>query len=340
MTNFRFMNTKNQICKLYIEPSSLCNLNCSMCFRNNWFDETYGLMKGETVDQILKILSIDMPFDVFFGGMGEPLMHPRIFGMVETASKHNRKVELITNATLLSERVSRKLIDSGLDTLWISMDGFSRESYEAIRRGSLYQKIIHNIAGFNKVRRNAKLGITFVMMGENLSQLPFINRFADEFGVDLLNLSHVLPGTELLEEASIYELPYRVGKMYRFSETEVFPKEQDICPFIKDQTCFIRYDGAVVPCMQLLHNSYTYLYTEKRKVSAHSFGKITEMPFEEIYYSKEYTEFRRRVMEFSFPCCTICSGCDYRLENVTDCIYNTAPTCGACLWAQGLVRCP
>ena len=25
--------------KLYIEPTTKCNLNCKMCFRHSWFDE-------------------------------------------------------------------------------------------------------------------------------------------------------------------------------------------------------------------------------------------------------------------------------------------------------------
>ena len=103
---------------------------------------------------------------------------------------------------------------------------------------------------------------------------------------------------------------------------------------------FIKWNGDIVPCMQLLHSSYTYLFQEKRKVMAYSFGNILENSIYQSWNSEEYKEFRKRVRNFDFPNCTLCNGCDDRLENRTDCMYNTMPTCGACLWAQNIARCP
>ncbi len=326
--------------KLYIEPSSLCNLNCKMCFRNNWFDEHKELMSSKTVENVLNILHSDIYESVFFGGMGETLMHKDIFSMISAATLCGKKAELITNATLLTVDIVQKLRDSKLDTLWVSMDGFSKESYESVRRGSLYDKIIENLESFNSNRGNIKLGFTFVMMKDNLGELEKINDFADRFGADLINLSHVVPAEELNESDAVYELPYPVGKMHRFDKNEAFKKQLDLCPFIHDGCCFIRYDGEVTACMQLLHNSYTYLYEERRKVYSFSFGNINENALSEIWESDTYRDFRDRVSRFEFPCCTICLGCEDRLENRADCMYNDAPTCGACLWAQGLIRCP
>ena len=326
--------------KLYIEPSSFCNLNCKMCFRNNWFDETKSIMSQETVSKVLQLLNDGNYDSVFFGGMGEPLVHNDIFSMIESAASQGKKAELITNATLLNEETARHLINSKLDVLWVSMDGFSEESYESVRRGSIYNKIIENLEYFNKVRGNVKLGFTFVMMSENLCELDKINNFADRFNAEYINLSHVVPADALKENEAVYELPYRVGKMHRFDKSENFKKQADYCPFVHDGCCFIRHDGEVTACMQLLHNSYTYLFEEKRKVFSHSFGNINTTPLKDIWESEEYSAFRERVLNFEFPCCTICLGCDYRQENIKDCMYNDAPTCGACLWAQGFIRCP
>lgn len=326
--------------KLYVELTSLCNLNCSMCFRNNWFDEKYQLMGQKTAENVKQLLNKGVADEVFFGGMGEPLLYSGIYDMVFAAARNGMKAELITNATLLDAKTSERLVNSGIDTVWISMDGFSKEEYEKVRRGSLFGEIISNIEEFNRIRQSTKLGITFVMMKENLSELDKINEFADKYNVDLVNLSHMIPCNELTEDNSIYSLPYRIGKMRRFDKNETYAKKLDYCPFVENDVCFIRYDGEIFPCMQLLHNSYTYLYTERRKSYAYSFGNINNDDFRQIYESSEYTEFRKRVKNFEFPCCTICLGCEDRKENIKDCMYNKAPTCGACLWAQGLVRCP
>ena len=326
--------------KLYVELTSLCNLNCRMCFRNNWFDEEYSLMGQKTAENVTKLLKSGVSDEVFFGGMGEPLLYSGIYDMVSIASGSGMKSELITNATMLDVEASEKLVKSGIDTVWISMDGFSKEGYEKVRRGSQFSRIISNIEAFNRIRQNTKLGITFVMMKENISELDKINEFADKYEVDFINLSHVIPCNELSEGDSIYALPYRVGKMHRFDKNEVYEKKFDYCPFVEDDVCFVRHDGEIFPCMQLLHNSYTYLYTEKRKSYAYSFGNINHDDFRQIYDSDKYSEFRERVKNFEFPCCTVCLGCEDRKENLKDCMYNDSPTCGACLWAQGLIRCP
>ena len=326
--------------KLYVELSSLCNLNCSMCFHNTWFDEKCSVMGHETAEKVKQLLASGVADEVFFGGMGEPLLYNGIYEMVSLAKRNGMKAELITNATLLDADASKKLTENGIDTVWISMDGFSKAGYEKVRRGSLFSRIITNIGEFDRIRKNTKLGITFVIMKENLSELDKINEFADRYNVDLINLSHVIPSETMPQSEAVYDLPYRTGKMRRFDKNEVYDKKLDFCPFIGDDACFIRHDGGVFPCMQLLHNFYTYLYTERRKSHAYSFGNINSDDLRKIYGSEEYMEFRKRVKNFEFPCCTICLGCEDRKENLTDCMYNEAPTCGACLWAQGSIRCP
>lgn len=325
--------------KLYVEPSSVCNLNCKMCFRNLWFDEKYELMNDKTVDNLKESIASGGFNTVFFGGMGEPLAHPRITELIEFAHKSGKQTELITNATLLNKETSQKLVSARLNTLWVSMDGFSRDSYEQIRRGSMFDLITKNLADFGAVRGKTQLGITFVLMAENEYELENINAFADSVGADFINLSHVIPSAPIDEENTLYNSDYPVGTMERFSLTKS-EKLRDKCPFIENGCCFVRQDGEVIACMQLLHNSYTYLYTERRRVYSKSYGNINKNSLNDIWQSREYAEFRRRVTDFDFPCCTVCLGCDDRLENVTDCMYNDGPTCGACLWAQGLIRCP
>lgn len=324
---------------MYIEPTSCCNLNCSMCFRHNWFDENRGFISPETQNRIFEIFKDSNIETVFFGGMGEPLLHPNIIEMVRSAASTVKNVELITNATLLTSDMTKRLLESGLDCLWVSMDGFSKESYEAIRKGSMYSLIMENLAEFNHQRTSTKLGITFVMMKENEYELQNINKFADSIQADFINLSHVLPGESLSPEDAIYDTDYPIGKMTRLSKRTLV-KSENHCPFIEENTIFIRWDGEVCPCMQLLHNSYTYLFDEKRKVYAKSYGNINTKNLSDIVSGIEYLAFKNNVSEFNYPCCTICMGCEDRLENKKDCMYNNEPTCGACLWAQGLIRCP
>lgn len=327
--------------KLYIEPSSCCNLRCSMCFRNSWFDETTGVMSDYVWDKVLDgIKKSQNDLSVMFAGMGEPLTHPKIFDMVKAVTKSGKRSELLTNASLLSEEFGKKLVDGGLNKLWVSVDAFNRDGYEKIQKGSQFDLITKNIEYFSKIKNKCSLGITFVVMQENIEELPKINSFADRFGVDEINLSYAVPSQSLKCEESVYDKEIPMGKMPRFNAEQKVKRELNLCPFINEGKCFVKWNGEICPCMQLLHSSYTYLYEEKRKVTFKSFGNVLQKELLDIWASTEYSEFRRRVNDFEFPDCTLCDGCDDRLNNEKDCMYNTFPTCGACLWAQGVGRCP
>lgn len=330
--------------KIYIEPTSMCNLKCSICFRHGWINEKMGRMIESCFDKLnMSLTNMESVQEIFFGGMGEPLFHPDICEMVRKLPE-NLYVSLLTNGTLLNKKCSEELLDAGLDMLWISMDGFTKESYEKIQLGSRFDLIMQNIHDFNEVRRGTeiKLGITFVVTPENTEQLEKINEFADKISADMLNISHMIPGTAIEKEKllNLYgreDIP--VGKMYRYTGA-AGNVEENICPFIHERSLFVRWDGEVQPCMQLLHSCYTYLYEEKRKITSVSYGNITEKNLTEIWNTKDYADFRKRVDTFYFPFCRVCFGCEDRKENLTDCFLGEAPACGACLWASGKVFCP
>ena len=105
--NLHLQRPITHLAKVYVEPTSRCNLNCQTCIRNAW-DESQGNMAGGTFDLLIKNLAA-LPFrpDVFFGGFGEPLLLPNIAEMIARAKKVAGKVELITNGILLTEQRSR-----------------------------------------------------------------------------------------------------------------------------------------------------------------------------------------------------------------------------------------
>lgn len=324
--------------KLYIEPTSRCNFKCVMCFRNSWFEEKQSHMSDATFLAVLSAVPALKGLErIFFGGMGEPLLHPNICQMVKSLSPY-AKVELLTNGALLTPAMSVALRDGGLERLWISVDSFSPLD-DDIRPGSRFSRLIENLTFFSSLPDRPKLGLTFVIMKQNLHEVAYIDQFADRFGAELINLSHAIPCAPLPVAEAIYETDIPVGKMHRLGNS-VLPKEYDHCPFVETDAAFVRWDGDVAPCMQLLHNQNTYLFEEERHILRCSFGNVNQTPLQHIWDEPRYQAFREKVKRFDFPCCTVCMGCEDRKSNQTDCMYNTFPTCGACLWSQGKIFCP
>ena len=209
----------DEIKELYIEPTTYCNLNCTMCSRKSWKNELKGHMERELFDKIIREIPESVE-RIFFGGIGEPLFHPDILYMLNEAKRTGRKVEMITNGTLLDREISREIVKIGIDTLWISLDSVEQESYEKIRFGADYPDIKMNIRGFNRERNPAiwdpvnseqpetakvKLGIAFVLMKSNLLQYKELLSKARSLGIERIKASHLIPH----DESQIEEICYK-----------------------------------------------------------------------------------------------------------------------------------
>ena len=153
--------------------------------------------------------AIDPPPTVYFGGIGEPLFHPRTVEWVAQAKQLGARVELITNGTLLTEKRSRQLIDAGLDLLWVSIDGASPESYADVRLGAELPTVLENVRRFRTLRKGHKtmkpeIGVAFVAMKRNIADLPAVLKIARQLGALHFSVSNVLPVTEALQGEVLY----------------------------------------------------------------------------------------------------------------------------------------
>jgi MoaA/NifB/PqqE/SkfB family radical SAM enzyme len=370
--------------KIYIEPTSECNLLCKMCSRNAWFDEQAGHMAWQTFERVLFAARQNPSVEtLFFGGVAEPFSHPDLFKMLRTAKATGKRVELITNGAFLNREIIHQLFELKLDMLWVSLDGADAEIYEGIRPDSDYKKVTDQLLQFSLARirggYHTKLGLAFVAMKSNIHQLPQVIELANLLHAAELKVTNVLPyskemADEILYRKRLYDMCYNEKLMD--SETEQCPVVQlpimdfdqpevsgtiaeilkqarllqigennvarrgDHCKFVDSKALFVRWDGEVSPCLSLLHNHIEYLPETERKINHCSFGNINENSLADIWASQPYLEFRGRLQEFSFPHCTICGHCAYMEENKEDCVGNPFPTCGGCLWAEGLIQCP
>jgi MoaA/NifB/PqqE/SkfB family radical SAM enzyme len=282
--------------KLYLEPTSRCNLNCRTCLRNVW-DEPQGMMSENIFQKIIAGLRCFSPVpNIFFGGMGEPLFHPNIIEMVRQAKSLGSKVELITNGTLLTKELSLSLINAGLDVLWISLDGATPESYADVRLGAALDSVLENLSYFTEARTEAgiycecgpvprsDLGISFVAMKRNIADLPKVVEIARRFGAKRLLVTNVLPYTREMIDETLYNRVLNIDSSRFLSlprididETTNLPLYQAVssssgafsgigfqsganhCQFIENGSAAISWNGGFSPCLPLLHNYTNYL---------------------------------------------------------------------------------
>jgi MoaA/NifB/PqqE/SkfB family radical SAM enzyme len=364
--------------KVYIEPTVACNLDCITCFRNAW-EQPIGRMTDESFEAILAGLQeLDPIPSVYFGGIGEPLFHPKTIDWIARVKLLGVNVELITNGTTLTEKKSKQLIDAGLDLLWVSIDGASPETYADVRMGAELPKIIGNLKRFAKLRPanhfpKPEIGIAFVAMKRNISDLPRVIKLGKTLKAKYFSVSNVQPATEDMQDDRLYmqtmhniaylqapNLPRLSLPKMDFNEVtrdalfETFNSQlnisfagnnwggaSDTCNFIESGTMSIAWNGDVSPCWPLMHTHTSYLHGKPRVSKKHVIGNVTERSLSHLWLDPDYLAYRERLHNFAFAPCSFCGGCELSETNEEDCIGNTTfPVCGGCLWAQGIIQCP
>lgn len=380
----------NQLAKLYVEPTNRCNLNCRTCIRNVW-NEPQGMMSDEVFDRVIEGLRAFTPTPkVFFGGLGEPLLHPKIKEMVARTKAIGATTELITNGTLLTPKLLGDLVSIGIDVLWVSIDGAKPESYADVRLGAKLPKVLKSLGHFREIQARhisffarppqTQLGIVFVAMKRNIGDLPAVLELARQMGATRFMVTNVLPYTDELSDEVLYY--YKLGEIclvdpeiadrkFPFPSPHIYLPRMDInentrlpirsvisqnahitwadsiymsaqnrCPFIESGAGAIRWDGNFSPCLPLLHSHTSYLNNWHRSSTSWSIGNVLEQDLADLWNAPEHIAFREKVQAFDFAPCTDCGGCDMLDSNQEDCLNNSFPTCGGCLWAQGLIQCP
>jgi tungsten cofactor oxidoreducase radical SAM maturase len=355
--------------KLYIEPTTACNLNCHTCVRNSW-DDPDAQMDIQLFRNLMSQTKIlpDLR-SVIISGIGEPLTHPEIIEMVRMAKARKLHVTLSSNGLLLDREVSLQLVELGLDRLVVSIDGVEPETFSGIR-GTEIEEVLENLRTLKNVKSELSslmpsLEIEFVALKRNVQELGSLSRLASELAVTRILISNVLPHTEEMRQEVLYgyeptrplslrSWPVRLDAWVLWGTPDL-PRmhwgAEQRCRFVQDKAAVIGWDGAVSPCLALAH-SYSYYAVDGKlkKVSRYTHGNITEdniagdtegTALLDIWTSEEYLRFRNEVSSFNFPSCPDCDlreTCDLRERN--EGCWGWNPSCADCLYAQDIVRCP
>lgn len=160
---------------LDIETTNYCNLECPMCPRTVMVQqgefgeigrmtrEHYASIIDQGVEHGLKSIKLNY--------LGEPLVHKDVIWQVEYAKKKGiLDVMINSNATALTDKVARGLLEAGLDALFISFDAISPDLYEQQRVGTTIGTVIDNVYNFIKLRNegypHVHVRISMVMFNE------------------------------------------------------------------------------------------------------------------------------------------------------------------------------
>jgi len=176
---------------IYIFPTTFCNFKCIYCAHSlgitemkKRYDFSRETMNIETFKKAVEQLS-QFPEKIkllSLTGQGEPLINKDISKMVKIAKDSGafERIEIISNGALLNKNISDDLIEAGLDTLRISIQGLSDEKYKDICGADIkFPQFIENIRYFYANKKNTNLFVKIMDISLENNEEEFYKLFSD-----------------------------------------------------------------------------------------------------------------------------------------------------------------
>jgi len=265
-------------------------------------------------------------------GLGEPMMHPRFFDMVEYAVQKGIRVTTNSNLTILNPRNVQRCITCGLDTIHVSIDGATKDTYEEIRVRAHFERVLHNLDLIldERLRRDSPLPhlkMVTVIMRKNLAELPdlvrlahrlrmeeiFVQHLAHDFGESSLP-AHYRPMREFVEAETLFHEDIERIETF-FSKARQEAEELGIelrLPHVRERShppgtpgmdrcswpwrgAYISYQGLAMPCCMVATPDRIQL------------GNMADQSVEQVWNGELYQNFRESLSSDNPS--ELCSSC-------------------------------
>lgn len=272
-----------------IETTDVCNLKCPMCPRT--FMDNEGILENRLMTREEYASIIDQAVEhgakaVKLNYNGEPLAHKDVVWQVKYAKdKGILDVLMNTNATLLTKTVAQKLLEAGVDGVFVSQDALSPDLYEQQRVGTTMGKVIDNLYNFVKLRNQIRPGCQIRLSMVMFNDPKWIEQFE---------------GLRVMWQHLVDSLGYSPVVDYEAFGNITFPKVDGWACSQPFQRIVLKINGNVTVCCP---DTWDAL-----KVGNWRTEKLYD-----IWHSEKFTEIRRKHRENRYHEIDTCARCTYPL---------------------------
>lgn len=179
---------------LWIELTSTCPFDCIFCSRRS----TRGTGAHMDFDMFRRLMAeLKRPAILRLNYAGESIHYPHLIEAIDLAAKTGARTELVTSFSSYPHDRMKRLVESGLDNLTISLHTLDEDQYTEIYRHGSLGDLKRNVAAFLEAREKLgknrpTLSLAFVAFKRNLHQLPEIARYADALNAADLSVQPVM----------------------------------------------------------------------------------------------------------------------------------------------------
>gem|GEM_PF-6746877 len=257
--------------------SNLCNLECLTCVRHapDYIQPEPVLLNLQQFKVIVERFP-ELP-KLQICGFSEPTMNKDLPEMITFAKESGVKhVEMFTNGTLLTEKMTSRLAKGGLDLLRTSIDGGDAETYRRVRGADL-NKVIKNVRHFAE-QTSVPVRMESVLSAHVANSVEKLPDVAAAVGAKWLSIrlldgqDHNLEANSMYEPSYLKSLKEKLGsscEKYGIELIMALPGEQDFASRCTAwDEVYVDETGGLVPC---------YLSGTK------PVGNLLESTFDEIW---------------------------------------------------------
>jgi len=246
-----------------------------------------GKMSLKTFQNILDQMGDDIFFLLLYH-QGEPYINKHFLEFVRLAKEKNIYSTASNNAHYFTDEIINQTIDSGLDSMIVSLDGITQETYEKYRVKGNAEKVIEGMRRFMEIKKERKsktplVALQFLVMKHNEHEIPEVKKLARKIGVDRLLIKNI--EVRSLDEAQQWLPVNDKYSRYNFDgqSYEVKNNKKKSCPRPWLST-LINWDGSMVPCCF-------------DKNGNHTMGNINESEnLKDLWLSDNFLKFRRQLV--------------------------------------------
>ena len=274
--------------RLWIEPSSKCNLRCRMCANKDMAPEQVGMMETGLFEKVIDEAA-DFVHDINIHHRGESLLNKRLFEMIRYAKRKGVVVKLHTNATVLNREKASKVLESGLDLISFSFDGTDEETYERYRVGARFDRTLENITGFLSMKRERGAKAPWTV----LELIDFTESDSDYRLERLSEFKRRFEGLPL--DRLIVKRPHNFGgniDLDTIGDSTVYSP----CTYLW-HSLVVLWNGDVTPCTQDFHAELVL-------------GNVRDNTLREIFNGERLTALRGKAVAGTLAETSPCRNCD------------------------------
>lgn len=318
---------------IQLEVTTHCNAACIYCpqtaYGSVWKGAHFPTQDFERLLPSFRPLTRHLHLQ----GWGEPMLHPDFFSWIRSAKKAGLWVSTTSNGSLIDRDIGKRLIESGLDLIALSLAGTRETTNDRIRQGTRLSRVMEALEILQRLKvdnhgEKPSVHVAYLVFRSVLEEVSELVSLLTGLGVEQVIISTLdfIPAKELQNEViqprsqeeakaikgffdSVVTEGGKRGMKISYSFPDLDP-QGFLCSENPFRALCVAVDGWVSACVynNLPIEGETYYTAQgERRYKRKGFGTVPNRSLGEIWRSGPFRRFREQFRQGVLD--SVCRSC-------------------------------